>query len=67
MQSVLKIYNQELLEQEFSCETVASRQWLEPGSRRFSTVRSRYQEMTSGDCNRLITLMCVCVTVKCKV
>jgi hypothetical protein len=32
---------------------------LGPRSRGISIVRSRYQEMTSGDCNRLRTLVCV--------
>jgi hypothetical protein len=49
---------------EFSCEVLASGQRREHGSWRISIVRSRYQETTNGDCNRLITLECV--TVNCK-
>jgi hypothetical protein len=52
---------------EFSCEKMASRQWGERGSWRISTVRSSYQETTSGDYNRLGTLVCVCEKVSSKV
>jgi hypothetical protein len=51
---------------QFSCETVANRQRCERETWRISSVRSRYQETTTGHCNRLRTVVCVKQwTVKC--